>query len=440
MVQKNAGESAEQQWTGIEFSFVKQNYLKEVTVVPDSIMITVDGTATENITLTGGSKVQLAVETVPKGALTALQWMSDSIGHGSVTQDGVLTCYEAGEFTVTVTSNEGYVATLAVSVTGDSQEAKKLPVKKINGADSGYSRDWSTGKAIDGLVDTAYASSDTTKIKWLQLELEEAEAAEVLYLIGRFTPGDGNGTYAGRINGAKVYASNEKLNGKIENAVLVGRVSGVSATDEYLAQGVRIDTQGEKYKYYTIYFDLPNNGQNISMAVAEIALYTGGAKRYMELLSPQVSSFGGGEAGLATDGNTMTVFTIANQTEDTIAEQYIRFDFDGESTIDRLVIKKAEMGGNYWQDHSLSVGCEWQGSSDGATWETMAVMNTWPDGTDYQNEVVFEFAGAKAYRYVRYIRTTVKKSGDYAYWMWADSDGGNRLSLADVEFYTLRVE
>ena len=160
----------------------------------------------------------------------------------------------------------------------------------------------------------------------------------------------------------------------------------------------------------------------------------------MELLSPQASSFGSGEADLATDGNTMTVFTIANQTEDTIAEQYIRFDFDGESTIDRLVIKKAEMGGNYWQDHSLSVGCEWQGSSDGATWETMAVMNTWPDGTDYQNEVVFEFAGAKAYRYVRYIRTTVKKSGDYAYWMWADSDGGNRLSLADVEFYTLRVE
>lgn len=440
IVQKNMGENAEQQWTGSEFMFVKQNFLKEVTVVPDSIMITVDGTPMEEITLKGGSSVQLAVETVPQGALTALQWESDSIGHGSVTQDGVLTCYEAGEFTVTATSNEGYVATLMVSVTGETQAAQKVAVRKINGADSGYSRDWSTGKAIDGLVDTAYASSDTTKIKWLQLELEEAAAVEVLYLIGRFTPGDGNGTYAGRINGAKVYASNEKLNGKIENAVLVGRVSGVSATDEYLAQAVRVDTQGEKYRYYTIYFDLPNNGQNISMAVAEIALYTGGAKRYMELLSPQVSSFGSGEPGLATDGNTMTVFSIANQTEDTIAEQYIRFDFDGESTIDRLVIKKAELGGNYWQDHSLSVGCEWQGSFDGVTWETMAVMNTWPDGTDYQNEVVFEFTDAKAYRYVRYIRTTVKKNGDYAYWLWADSDGGNRLSLAEVEFYTLRVE
>ena len=174
--------------------------------------------------------------------------------------------------------------------------------------------------------------------------------------------------------------------------------------------------------------------------VAEIALYAGGAKRYMELLSPQVSSVGGGNAGYATDGNITTVFTIANQKESTVADQYLLFDFGEVTTVNRMVIKKAEMGGNYWQDYCLAVGCEWQGSTDGVTWETLAVMNTWPDGTDYQNEEVFEFAGAKAYRYVRYIRTTVKKSGDYAYWMWADSDGGNRLSLADVEFYTLRVE
>ena len=261
-----------------------------------------------------------------------------------------------------------------------------------------------------------------------------------MYLIGRFTSADGNGAYAKRINGAKIYASNEDVKGKIENAVLVGEVYGVSATDRYVPQGIRLDTKGVAYKYYIVYFDTVNNGSSISLALSEIAFYTGGAKRYEEKLTPQVSAVGGERAEYATDGDERTVFTVENQTEDTKADQYITFTFDGTATIDRMVIKKAKIGDNYWADHCLSVGCEWQGSYDGETWETMAVMNTWPDGTDYQNEVEFSFEDAKAYRYVRYIRTTVKKSNDYAYWMWSSTDGGNRLSIADVEFYTLRME
>ena len=57
---------------------------------------------------------------------------------------------------------------------------------------------------------------------------------------------------------------------------MVGEVQGVSATSAYIPQKVEIDTLGEAYKYYTIYFDTVNNGSNISLAVSELAFYTEG--------------------------------------------------------------------------------------------------------------------------------------------------------------------
>ena len=96
MIQKNPDGSENQLWSGTELLFVRQTSLKEVTVVPDSICITVDGKIMEKLTLQSGASVQLAVETVPKGALTVLNWSSDSIGHGVVTAEGILNVYEAG--------------------------------------------------------------------------------------------------------------------------------------------------------------------------------------------------------------------------------------------------------------------------------------------------------------------------------------------------------
>jgi hypothetical protein len=65
-------------------------------------------------------------------------------------------------------------------------------------------------------------------------------------------------------------------------------------------------------------------------------------------------------------------------------------------------------------------------------------MNPAPDGTDSQNSVVVSVG--ESYRYFRYIRTYVKKSGDYAYWKWSSTDGGNRINIAEIEFYKTSEE
>jgi len=273
-IQKNATGEADQLWNGDEFLMTRHTFLKNVTVIPDSIHITVDGEDKDTVVLESGSKVQLAIKTEPKGSLTVLHWMSDSIGNGVVTPDGKLSCYRAGEFTVTAVTDGGYTATLKVQVTDAKATLKKAEISKVRGADSGYNGDWAPKNILDHDVTTAYASMDDPRVKWIQIELGEAAAVDVISLIGRFTAADGDGAFAKRINGAKIYASQESIRGKTEKGVLVGEVSGVSATSDYIPQLIPVDTSGEAYKYYTIYFDTVNNGSNISLAIAEIACYT----------------------------------------------------------------------------------------------------------------------------------------------------------------------
>jgi hypothetical protein len=64
-------------------------------------------------------------------------------------------------------------------------------------------------------------------------------------------------------------------------------------------------------------------------------------------------------------------------------------------------------------------------------------MNTWPDNTGEESREVFELEEAKAYKYIRYIRTKYKTGSDYAVWRWSD-DGGNRLNVKELEIYTLK--
>ncbi|MBR5535979.1 MAG: glycoside hydrolase N-terminal domain-containing protein [Clostridia bacterium] len=49
-----------------------------------------------------------------------------------------------------------------------------------------------------------------------------------------------------------------------------------TATREYVPAIVDVNTDGEAYKYYTLYFDKATNGTNISVALDDIAFYTGG--------------------------------------------------------------------------------------------------------------------------------------------------------------------
>jgi alpha-L-rhamnosidase len=154
--------------------------------------------------------------------------------------------------------------------------------------------------------------------------------------------------------------------------------------------------------------------------------------------NPIVTAFGGENAEYAVDGDEATVFTIENQTEDTIANQYIAFEFKENEKVNKIVIKRQLIDNSYWQDHSLAVGCEIQGSNDNSNWETVYEMNPAPDGTDSQNSVVVSVG--ESYRYFRYIRTYVKKSGDYAYWKWSSTDGGNRINIAEIEFYKTSEE
>lgn len=437
-VQKNASGDG-QLWSGTEFSMTRLTMQKEVNVVADRIFITIDGKGETSVTVKNGDTVQLGVVCEPANAMAAYTWKTDSIGNGVVSPDGILTCYGSGEFTVQAVMASGYTAKLQVCVTGSAKLLEQEEIKTLSASDDGYSPDWAPEYMLDGNPATAYSSKDDRTKKYVQAELKEAAALDAVYLIGRFTASDGEGTYAKRINGAKVYASNSKMNGRLTDVVLVGEVNGVTATSEFIPCRVELDTKGEKYQYYMIYLDTVNNGSNISMAIAEIAFYRGGANLIQEVAS-QVSATAGEDAGYAADKDVNTVFVIENQTEKSMAGQYILFTFDGKKTIDKIVVKKAVIEGNYWLDHALAVGCELQASADGTEWETIAVMNTWPDGTDHQSECVFEISDAKPYRYVRYIRTKLKNNSDYAYWKWASTDGGNRISLADIEFYTLQVD
>ncbi|MGN1098438.1 MAG: discoidin domain-containing protein, partial [Clostridia bacterium] len=438
LVQKNYIGESNQIWRGDDFELTRLTELKDVVITPDSISITANGIETDTIVMESGEEIQLGVEIKPEGAKAAITWSSDSIGSGVVTPDGRLTAYASGKFAVTATADAGYSVCAKVRVIGNSRNIEKAEIAAVSAADDGYNSSWKPENAFDGVAATAYSSKDDKAVKYVQAELTEPKALTRAYITGRYTAADGNGAFANRINGAKIYASNEDMNGIPDNGVLVGRVEGVSATSAYVPQCVEINTDGIEYKYYMVYFDTVNNGANISMALSDIDFYTGGGGNELKKILPAVTAAGGANPEYAVDGRVSTVFTVANQTADTIENQYIQFELDGVNTVNKIVIKKAILSGesNYWADWCLAVGCELQGSFDGEDWETVAVMNTWPDGTDNLSEAVFEFSSPKAYKYIRYIRTKVKTNSDYAGWKWADY--GNRLSIADIEFFTVK--
>ena len=153
----------------------------------------------------------------------------------------------------------------------------------------------------------------------------------------------------------------------------------------------------------------------------------------------------GSSAEYAIDGKDDTVYTLSGQTADSIADQYLLIELDGETLIHKIVIDRQYHAGgitqyDYWPDWCLAVGCELQGSFDGENWETICVMNSSPEGTGDKTQDIYEFDNPLAYKYVRYIRTKYKSSSDYGAWIWSPSkggDGGNKLNIKEIELYTM---
>ena len=66
-------------------------------------------------------------------------------------------------------------------------------------------------------------------------------------------------------------------------------------------------------------------------------------------------------------------------------------------------------------------------------------MNSYPEGTGDTTQDIYELDNPQAYKYVRYIRTKYKSGSDYGVWLWSPSkggDGGNRLNVQDISFYS----
>ena len=430
LVQKSYTGNENQKWSTDYFTMTRLDRFVDVIIAPDSIEITLDGEAVDSLRLESGEMVQLGAKIEPEGAEARLVWSSDSIGSGVVLNNGKLTAYAPGSFNVSVATDTGFIAKVPVTVTGDARDVEKASIAGFVSADDGYNADWKPKNALDGVAGSAYASKDDTKVKFISFELEEEKAVEVVYVTGRFTGVDGEGAYAKRINGAKLYASDTPWS-NVNNAVLVGEVGGVTATSAYVPARVEINTRGEKYKYYTLYFDSVNNASNISLAVDDIAFYTGG-KSYVKKVVPTVTAKGGNNPSFATDGDINTMFTVQSQSN--YRNEYIQFDFDGNDIVNRIIVKKGivELGGNttYWGDHAYASGCVLEGSVDGTDWETIYTMTKRPDGMDNQSELVIKIENPKPYKHIRYIR---KEANSYVTWA---QNGGNKLILADVEFYT----
>ncbi len=175
--------------------------------------------------------------------------------------------------------------------------------------------------------------------------------------------------------------------------------------------------------------------------VKEISFFTKAKANKIETVNVTATACDEGSSPLyATDGDAKTVYTLSNQTQNSFADEYLLLELDGKKTVDKIIIRRQFNAANdtantYWADWCLAVGCEIQGSMDGKAWETLGVMNTWPDGTGEKTKEVFEFEEPKAYKYIRYIRTQYKTGSDYAVWKFP-TDGGNRLNVKEIELYT----
>ena len=152
----------------------------------------------------------------------------------------------------------------------------------------------------------------------MQFELNEKEAITSIYIIGRYTQKDGQGVYAKRINGAKIYASNTDISDLMrlgtESAPLVGTIGGVTATGDYIPAQTMIDTKGEKYKYYLLYFDVVSNGSNRSLAISEIGFYTNKSRMTMEVLSADTKKVNV-KVGGSVDGEYVMIMGVYHDKE-----------------------------------------------------------------------------------------------------------------------------
>lgn len=256
----------------------------------ESLMkITVDGVGGKEFSLEKGT-YNLGVANDIGGEETVSKWTTSAPGVGVVTDSGIFTVYNVGEVTVTATTSKGYeVSAIIVTEPKEIMELQKSKIVSIKSADNGFDSNWVSQNAIDGVVTTAYASKDNTSVKYMQFELSEKEAITSIYIIGRYTKKDGQGVYAKRINGAKIYASNTDVSDLTklgtESAPLVGTIGGVTATGDYIPAQTKIDTKGEKYKYYLLYFDVVSNGSYRSLAISEIGFYTSKSRMTMDVVS-----------------------------------------------------------------------------------------------------------------------------------------------------------
>ncbi|MBR5535856.1 MAG: glycoside hydrolase N-terminal domain-containing protein [Clostridia bacterium] len=247
--------------------------------IRDATFVAVDGMVGKEFSLKQGTYKLSVVSSA--GNVTGSEWRTDSIAHGVVLQDGTLNVYKPGIFTVTCTTSKGFDAEATITVEENAiSEYINNPITGFKACDTGYSSSWSPEFVLDGKMGTTYSSKDNTNAKYFSFELEEARAVNSLFIVGRYTSNEPEGHFAKFINGAKVYASNEEMNSVTDLGTadypLVGEVSGITATGEYIPGEVKIDTKGEKYKYYILYFDTMNNYNNtaISFGFNEINFYT----------------------------------------------------------------------------------------------------------------------------------------------------------------------
>jgi hypothetical protein len=178
--------------------------------------------------------------------------------------------------------------------------------------------------------------------------------------------------------------------------------------------------------------------------VKDISFYGKAPCKKVEIKAVSATGCDEGSSPLfAVDSDPSTVYTLSGQTASSIKDEYLLVELDGKEEVKKIIIRRQYNAGgktgddSYWADWCLAVGCEIQGSFDNKTWETIGVMNTWPDNTGEESREVFELEEAKAYKYIRYIRTKYKTGSDYAVWRWSD-DGGNRLNVKELEIYTLK--